>query len=460
MTHEDLPSKLPEDLDAEKSILATLATCLGGHYELAEAHEAMLMLRPEHFVHPHHRMIFEAMLKLYHGGGEIGLLTIKATLDGQNKLEQVGGLTGIGEILMSEMVGDPMILATRLCEVWKSRDAGKTGAVLARKAFRCFGDPSEIIAEAMDALSKLSQDGIKAKITSRGRIIERARRGEAFCAKGTEELARFGLPSFDEAIEASAEHVVIVAARPSVGKSAIAIQVQWETALKGIPSLLISLEMNEDETDSRTGAWFTGQEQRAFRSGKYSHHTCAELESVQAELDMMHEWVHPSGVPWSQIEAAIRDAVRKVGVRVVLIDHLTLIAKPDLGKNANDAACWTSISRSVKRLAQELKICFVNICQLNRAGEGVEPKLSDLKETGGWEEDANAVIMLYPKDPKATEDVYAPKKAVLAKVAKNRSGSSGWRRELDFFGAQSRFVEVVRETEPNKPTGEAHTCIL
>jgi len=460
MGYDYLPSKMPEDLDAEKSMLATLSACANWQAELPEYHEALLMLKPEHFVHPYHRLIFEAMQKLYHGGGEMAPLGVKAALDEMHALEKVGGLVGIGEILMSDQVGNPMVLATRLRDLWRCREATRNGTRLERKAMNCGGDPSEIIAEAIDGLSKLSQDGSRARVQTLEGVIERVRAEEAFCAKGSDKLARFGLPPFDDAIEASAEHVVVVAARPGLGKSALGIQVQWETALKGVPSLLISLEMNKDEIDSRVAAWFTGYSQRNFRSGYYGPDAHPKLEAMRSQLAMMNVWVHESGVPWGQIEAAIRDAVRAKGVRVVVIDHLLLIAKPDLGKNANDSACWASISRSIKRLAQELKICFVNLCQLNRAGDGVEPKLSDLKETGGWEEDANAVIMLYPKDPKATEDIYAPKKDILAKVAKNRSGSSGWKRELEFYGANSRFIEVEKTTEQGKPTVEAHPCIL
>jgi replicative DNA helicase len=461
-----IPDKLPEDLDAEAGLLARLAAdSESGEFVSPESHDALLMLRPEYFVKPQHKIVFEAMLALYHGGKKMGMLAMKAELDERKQLERLGGFIGMCEIINQDYWGNPVSLAARLRDLWVARSMIKTGGWLARKAADCGGDPSELLAKAQDALSTLAQDGSKAKIESAEWIIERIRSGEPFCEPGAAKLARFGLPAFDDAIEASAEHVVTVAARPGIGKSAFGVQMQCETALSGIPSLLISLEMNRDELGYRTAAWFTGYEQRAFRSGVYADSVDAlqRIEPRQPPLSLIHWWVHKSGVPWPQVEAAIRDAVRTKGVRVVVIDYLLLLAKPDLGKNVNDAACWTSISRAIKRLAQELKICFVNLCQINRAGEGVEPKLSDLKETGGWEEDANAVIMLYPKDPKATEDIYAPKKAIFAKAAKVRSGASGWKKELDFFGAQSRFVEVERETTPNtvpRCAAPVHECML
>jgi replicative DNA helicase len=131
----------------------------------------------------------------------------------------------------------------------------------------------------------------------------------------------------------------------------------------------------------------------------------------------------------------------------VWIDHVLLIAKPSMGRNANDAASWSVLSRGIKRLAQELRICIINLIQLNRQGAEGEPRLQDLKESGAWEEDANAVWMLWPKESMA-QDTMAERKGVWVKAAKNRSGPSGWKRELQFHGATNRFLEVEHTTEP------------
>jgi replicative DNA helicase len=449
-----VPDKLPEDFESEKALLASIVLAMGTKYETAETHGAILACRPEFFVKPQHRLVFESLLRLYSGKQEISPLFLKNDMEANGTADRAGGFDGIVEIMTAEEAENPMPLVTVLEGLYKRRRLIELSAMLCRDALGT-QPVDEIISAQSAALTELTQGNSVVKTEAGTAIIERLRAREPFREPGSEsgKLAWFGLPEFDKAIEAAAEHVVIVAARPGIGKSAEAVQIQWETAKNGIPSLLISLEMNRDEVHSRYAAWQSGYEQRAFRDGRYTDWVTNDLEAHSETLALMRFWAHPSGVPWPKVEAVIRENVRRHGVRVVQIDHLLLLQKPNFGKNVNDAACWTAISRNIKRLAQELKICFVNLCQLNRAGDGVEPKLSDLKETGGWEEDANAVILLYPKENKAKEQIHAVRE-VIAKAAKVRSGPSGWKRSLDFYGATSRFREFDYNKAP-EPEPEA-----
>jgi replicative DNA helicase len=452
-----LPDRMPEDLEAEKMLLATLAGDFGLGHETDGAHTAMLSCMPEYFVKPQHRLIFESMLRLYHSKQEISIIFVKADMEKYGTFDHAGGFTEISEVFSAMEVADPMPLVAILEDAYKRRILLNISAGIQTKAISGMVPTEDLISAAGQMLSGLSQGSTGAKTEDCAAIVPRLMAGEPFVEPGANsgKLAWLGLPEFDRAIEASAEHVITIAARPGIGKTALAIQTQWMTALNGIPSLLISLEMNRDELHGRVAAWKTGCEYRAFRDGRWNEWATNHLNEHVNTLAMMRYWVHPSGVPWAKAEAAIRESVRQHGTRVVLIDHLLLLQKPNLGKNANDAACWTAISRNIKRLAQELKICFVNLCQLNRAGDGVEPKLSDLKETGGWEEDANAVVLLYPKDPKAQTQIGGIKE-VFGKAAKVRSGASGWKRLLEFDGAKSRFKEAKYGASPEpEPVAES-----
>lgn len=443
--------ELPQDIDAERCLLSNLANdgALDPNSGAADAHKAVLSLKPEHFMHPGHSAVLRAIQALYSECCEINPIAIKATMERQGTLPRVGGFTGLlGMIDSSEVVSKPSSLANRIIDLWRSRQVIKIAADAQAQAMRQSQDVQSVISDIAGRLATLNVSDQASKITSAADMLDRLQAKEAFRQPGDSagKLAWLGIPTIDQEIEASPRHIVMIAARPGIGKSALAIQGLWETAKRGITSLLISLEMDQDEVDSRLASWRTREGHRQFRSGAYSDAAVYDLIQHGHILDRIKKWVHPSGVPWPTVEAIIRDAVRVHGVSTVWIDHVLLIQKPNLGRSANDAACWTAISHAIKRLAQELNVCIVGLCQLNRSDDINEPKLSSLKESGGWEEDANAVLMLWPKDPKSVE-MMQESKSVMVKAAKNRSGAGGWKRELEFNGAFSRFREAERTTD-------------
>jgi replicative DNA helicase len=441
---------LPEDIEAERSLIATLgaAGALDPGSQYLDAHRAVLGIQPHHLVHPAHRAILGAIQALYGAAADIDPLALKATLERQGTLGKVGGYPSLVEILGGEEVRRPSVLVDRLVDLWRARQVIRLGQDAQQQAQGQGRDVQALISDLQARLTELNAGHASKGIRKASDLVDRVQAREAFrdANEAGGKRVWFGLPAIDESVEAAPRHVVMVAARPGVGKSAMAIQGLWKTASQGHASLLISLEMDEYEVEARLASWKTSEGHRRFRAGTYSDASVFNLSRETETLDRIHHWIHPSNVPWPTVEATIRDAVRLHRVTSVWIDHVLLVQKPNLARGANDAACWTAISRAIKRLAQELGICIVTLCQLNRSGDGGEPKLSDLKETGGWEEDANAVVMLWPKEAKASEG-FQESVAVMAKVAKNRSGAGGWKRELEFRGACSQFCELERTTE-------------
>jgi replicative DNA helicase len=134
---------------------------------------------------------------------------------------------------------------------------------------------------------------------------------------------------------------------------------------------------------------------------------------------------------------------------VVAIDHALLIARPDIGRGANSASQYSETARKIKEIAQRLGICVLLLCQVNRQAKEGEPSMGDLKESGGFEEFADAVLILWQKaDAEAAPDKPTP---VWAKLAKNRGGQGGWRRELGLRGAVGHFNEMERDTGSAPP---------
>jgi replicative DNA helicase len=450
-------SRIPEDIESERSLLATLGASgtLDPGSENADAHQAVLDMRPEFFIHRGHQAVCKAIQAIYAEGGDFSSITLKAKLEAQGTLHRINGLTGLIELLGAEEVHRPTALVTRLADLWRARQIIRLGAT----AQRLGQDPMEPVADVISALatelSNLQTGATAIRLRKGTAILDKLVSGLAFRdpIHGGAKLVRFGLDVMDEVLEASAGHVITIGARPGVGKTALQVQGAWKTAQAGQRPFLASLELDEDEVDARLAAWKTGVPYKVFREGTWNAQAVTDMIGEAATLERITTWSHASGVAWATIEAAIRDAVRVEGSTSAWIDHALLVGKPVLGKNTTDAAAWASLSHAIKRLAQELRICIVVLIQLNRVNAVGEPNLSDLKESGAWEEDANAVFLLWDKNQASEEGALAETKEVYVKAAKMRSGASGWKRLLEFRGALNRFRVFVNETEGTSSDG-------
>ena len=447
-----IPNRLPEDVLSERSILATLASpgaVEGDSAQVLANQKTLLGLRPEHFMAPQHRPVLEAMQDLFRARVEIHALTIRDWLETRKFLGAVGGFAGLTELLASDELGRPQVLAAILLEKWRLRELGKRGYALSQAAFSESGRSLDLLQEHHQALSAIQVLDRTPAVASADELLDKIMAGEAFRVDGDADRQLWlGLEAFDFALDGEPGHLWVLAARPGVGKTALAIQGAWDTALRGQCTLLVSLEMEEWELRARIASWHCHVPARDFRKGRWSDQTARSLmdPETRGALSRIKTWCHPSGLPWEKLEAAIREAVRAHGVSSVWIDYFTLIAQPThLGKNTTDAARWAVLSGRIRDLAKELRVAIVLLSQLNRDGDGEEPKLRDLKETGALEQDAWAVVMLWPKDRVARDD-QQPTREVWAKLEKNRSGAAGFKRLLKFTGTSGRFEVLARET--------------
>lgn len=446
-----MTTRLPEDLDTERSLLATLAA--SGNLDPGTLHlecqQSVLAMRPEFFMHPAHQAMASAIQRLYSEQIEINSLTIKTQLEQDGALSRCGGYTGIVDVLQCEEVQRPTFLVNRLKDLWRGRQVIRLGGEAICRGQDAMDPIDQVISELANHLTQLASGGHGPVIRTGEEILKRLRAGEPFMNQNSgARLVNFGIAGIDEAIEAAAGDVITVGGRPSVGKTAFAIQGICNTAMLGHRPFLVSLEMDEDEIDARIASWMTRTPYSDFRKGAWQPSSVEGLLNSGDTIKRIKSWCHPSGVSWSKVEAAIRQAVRIHGTTSVWIDHVLLVGKPIASKGTSDAALWSDLSRGIKRLAQELGICIVNLIQLNRQGAQGEPRLHDLKESGAWEEDADAVLLLWSKDAAASEATVLSK-SVMFKGAKNRSGPSGWKREMNFQGSTNRFDEPVRTSVDN-----------
>jgi replicative DNA helicase len=269
------------------------------------------------------------------------------------------------------------------------------------------------------------------------------------------KLAWFGIPILDGdpeegGIPAAPGHVVIVAARPGLGKTALATQIVGASAIGGECVFMISLELGRWEMLQRLAGWFSDTRRGAFGHGTYCEFHAARLRGQKEALQRVRVW-DPAGPSWSRIEAKIRGAAMK-GFRVIVIDHFSEIdikgLVPKGGKRSEGAM---ECARRMKVIAKELGICIVLLAQLNReVPPGEIPGTEHLRETGELEQIAYSILVLYyesrpsagPSRKALGPDAPPPdvKPALRMALIKNRDGKAGYTRRLDFDGGSCRMV--------------------
>lgn len=345
-----------------------------------------------------------------------------------------------------------------------------------RQAWRVFGRASEDVLDPMqDHGDTIQQAAQKALEILAGGGDEPTPAGDDIlelmdgCQRFTDDqhsskLGWFGVPELDQDIRASSGELVIIAARPGKGKTALLVQTLSSTVidrditdpettytehLDGHNCLFVSLELPKKEVHARIASWFTLHRSGKFWAGRYGDEQKRIILEHRAAMNRLFVWAAPSRTPWSRIEAKIRGAVIRKGIRVVAIDYFGLIGRPELQKGANPYYQASELSGMIRSLAQQLGVCIILLCQLNREGAEGEPGMEDLRETGSLEQDAQTILALYTEvgasDPNWKAKKGAPKplgpQKTLLKVLKNRNGRCGAKLELDFDGSVNHFTK-------------------
>jgi replicative DNA helicase len=439
---------------AENTILESpqyersLVSCVHAGFQThdAEAQRALFSVEPDAFVVPQARAVWTALRGLYGRSEPIDPMTISAELGRLGLLGTVGGFEGLVDVLAFDEFGHPAPLARQVRELHDRRSMVSLAAKLDRQARALDVDPVSARGELSTALMAISQGSKDYQRRSGAHLIERLIEGKPFRGdRGGDKLFWFPVPAWNEAVECAPGHVFILGAGPKTGKTSLAVDSMVLTAEHGVPVGMISLEMDHNEVEGRFAGRLTGQDNRMFLKASWGHAVAAPALKRADIVNRLHWWCHPSGVQWARVEAEIREMVRVDGVRAIVIDYFTLIAKalPPKGSSSNDAALWGQISMNVKRLAQELGIFILLLSQLKREGQDGEPHKNDFRETGQLEQDGNALGFLWGENGK-----------ILGKVSDNRSGPSVPPRCLKLDGATCAFADMGPKTSAGSlPSG-------
>jgi replicative DNA helicase len=441
----DEPDRLPpQDLEAERCVLGSVLIQNRAVDEVAD------FLAPEHFYADCNRKLFEAVRDMHERGIRgIDAVTIRAELEKRGTLEAVGGVPYILQVLEAVPHAAHVEYYGRIVQrKWQARSATDTAS---RGLNRLMGgdDPDEVIPWMERELFSIAENSASAGKVAIADILEEtfARILVRMETPGTVSGQPTGFSGLDDLLSGfQASELIILAARPSMGKTALVCNFALSMAIKGCGVLLFSLEQSKLELAERLLCIQARINGHKLRQGDLSPEEHQELNTAAAFLGGLPIFIDDlAGQNMTRISAVARRMKRAHNIGVVIIDYLQLIEAEDRGIPREQQI--SSITRRLKFLAKDLSVPVIALGQLNRGVENREdkkPKLSDLRESGAIEQDADIVMFLHRPD--AYDPEVRPGEADLI-VAKNRSGPVGT-APLTWMKTQLKFVDRSNLPEP------------
>jgi replicative DNA helicase len=429
---------LPHNLEAERSVLGAILIHNDAFNSAAE------VLKPRDFYRDAHRRIFEKMVQLSERGNAIDFVTLKEELSRSGELDEVGGPAYIAALV------DGLPHATNIeyyARIVREKSTLRNLIYSANKilanAYEAEQEPNQILDEAEQSIFAIAEDRVRAGFVSM-RALAHASFETIERAHERKQLIT-GVPSgFADLDELTAGFqpgdLVIIAARPSVGKTALALNVAQHVGTKtGRTVGIFSLEMSKEQLFLRMLTSEARIDSHRLRTGFLVESDWGRLSHALGTLSEAKIYIDDTpNIGVLEMRAKSRRLAAEHGLDMLVIDYIQLMQ--GRGRFENRTLEVASISRSLKGLAKELSVPVIVISQLSRAPEARSdhrPLLSDLRESGALEQDADVVVMLFRPDQ--YPDV-KPEDENIAElnVAKQRNGPTGLVR-LAFLKQETRF---------------------
>jgi replicative DNA helicase len=439
-----LERPLPQNADAERSVLG--AILLDNHVINA----AIEKLKPEDFFLDQHRRIFNLMIQMAEAQQAIDQVTLVDQLHRKGELEAAGGAAYLAQLVD----GVPRIsnlehYARIIKEKALLRNLIHASHAIQQTAMEAEEDADAILDRAESSIFQIAEDRVRAGLVPIKDVVHaNIERLERIITEGKRITGlATGYSQLDNLTSGlQPSELIILAARPSVGKTALALNIAENTALHQQASVAIfSLEMSKESLLMRLLASVARVDAHKFRTGHLRREDWREMAQALAQLSAAPLWVDDSGsATVTEIGAKARRLKRDRGLSLVIVDYLQLIAARGRFSNRNEEV--SSITRGLKALAKELKAPVLVLSQLTRAPEREErsPQLADLRESGAIEQDADVVLFIHRKNLfKKKGDVTEEERAQTElKIAKQRNGPVD-SIPFVFLGKFTRFEEAA-----------------
>lgn len=450
VTHSNKDGRIPpQDIVAEKSLLGAIML------DENILPEIMTMVKSSDFYEERHSTIFKAMSNLYDAHRPIDLLTLTNELKSLKKLKDVGGAAYLTELSNFVPAASHAKAYAEIVErAATRRRLIKAGTEIANKAYNDDAEVNDLIGKAEQELFEVSDKVVKSDYRAMGELLDDAfdRIETLHNNKGALRGLKTGFRDLDKKTAGLQKgDLVIVGARPAMGKTTFAQNLAYNVAninKKGV--LFFSMEMASNEIIDRMISDVSGVGNWGIRTGNLSDDEFSRIGDAMAEMAEIPIYIDDtSSMNIMELRNKARRAVHDHDIGLVIIDYLQLLDGSDKyrGQRVQEV---TEISRGLKILARELNIPVIALAQLSRSVTGREnprPILSDLRESGSIEQDADLVMFLHRPDYyKQNDDNYEETHITELIIAKHRHGETG-RVDLYFHPELLRFMSLDKTRE-------------
>ncbi|MDF3001259.1 MAG: dnaB [Bacillota bacterium] len=436
----------PHNDDAEKSVLGSILLDKEALFEVLE------ILRPEDFYSEMHKEIYSGVIELYRKNQPVDILTVSEELKKRKSLEMVGGRAYIA--LLSTLVpstSNAAEYAKIIAEKAILRRLIGTASDIVDKSYQEKMGPSEVLDFAERGIFEIAQQRQSKDFAPIKDVLwsNIARLDELSKLDGNITGLTTGFIDLDARTSGlQKSDLIMLAARPAMGKTAFALNIAQQAAIKGKGTVLIfSLEMSRDQLGQRMLSMESRIEMQKLKTGSLERKDWDQIHMALDTLSKANIFIDDSpGITAMEIKNKCRRLKAEKGLDLVVIDYLQLMSYE--GKSENRQQEISSLSRFLKLLAREMDCPVIVLSQLSRAVEqrtDHRPILSDLRESGSIEQDADIVMFLYRDEYYNPETTDKPNICEVI-ISKQRSGPTGT-VELTWLGKYTRFVDKSRISE-------------
>ncbi|CAI3252095.1 replicative DNA helicase [Enterococcus cecorum] len=452
MWQENVP---PQDIEAEQAVL-------GAIFLDAEALvEAMAQIEPQDFYRRAHQIIFRSMIALNDRNENIDIITLKSQIESENTLEDVGGISYLTELSQVTPTASGVAHYAKIVKDKSTlRELIQAATKIVKEGYSQEGSVEEIVEAAEKGILNVSEKRNSTGFQAIADVLNSTMEHIDRLSQQNEDITGLptGYPELDKMTAGlQPEELIILAARPAVGKTAFALNIAQNIGTRTDRSVAIfSLEMGAESLVNRMLCAEGTIEAGHLRTGQLTEQEWHNLIMAMGSLSNTSIFIDDTpGIKVSEIRARCRRLAQEKGnLGLILIDYLQLIEGSGRESRQQEVS---EISRQLKKLAKELKVPVIALSQLSRSVEQRQdkrPVLSDIRESGSIEQDADIVAFLYREDyyqrqgteEDKNEEEQAVDDVIEVIIEKNRSGARGT-VELLFKKEYNKFASISRRDD-------------
>ena len=434
----------PHSVEAERTVLGALLLDPEAIIRVSD------LLRPEDFYDPTHRDIYQAISQLYTEHEPVDFVTVSAKLADNKKIQEIGGSAFLAQLASavptsSHVYQYGQIVKTKAVHR-RVIEAGQRVAGLGYEEGRPI---AELLDEVERTIFGITNMFLKEKFIHIRDVLDERYEKFSEMHESKDDSVVKGVPTGYHALDMKLSglqpsDLVVVAGRPSMGKTALALNIAQNAAIRFHKTVgIFSLEMSKEQLVARLFASMLGVDSWKLQRGKLDDSDFQNMGPIMDELNKANIFIDDSvASSMPELRAKARRLQMEHGLDLLIVDYLQLMTTGNNSYAGNRVQEISEISRSLKQIGRELHVPILALSQLSRAVEsrpGNIPQLSDLRDSGSIEQDADVVLMMYREDY-YEEDSDRPGMTDLY-IRKHRNGPTG-RVELLFKKEQMRFYDV------------------